>query len=80
MYENLTGIQHKSAIVDVTDRCNLRCKHCFYFREEHDSREMGAEEFLRGLKILQERHNIYGVERWGTNDPLGDGTRRVKII
>lgn len=69
MYENLTGVQHKSAIVDVTDRCNLRCKHCFYFREEHDSREMDAEEFLDGLKILKERHNIISMG-WSGGEPL----------
>lgn len=68
MYENLSGILHKSAIVDVTDRCNLRCKHCFYFREEHDSKEMGAEEFLDGLKILQERHNIISMG-WSGGEP-----------
>lgn len=69
MYENLTGVQHKSAIVDVTDRCNLRCKHCFYFREEHDSKEMKAEEFLEGLKILQKRHNIISMG-WSGGEPL----------
>ena len=69
MYENLSGVQHKSAIVDVTDRCNLRCKHCFYFREEHDSREMDAEEFLEGLKILQKRHNIISMG-WSGGEPL----------
>jgi len=69
MYENLTGVQHKSAIVDVTDRCNLRCKHCFYFREEHDSREMNAEEFLEGLAILQKRHNIISMG-WSGGEPL----------
>jgi sulfatase maturation enzyme AslB (radical SAM superfamily) len=69
MYENLTGVQHKSAIVDVTDRCNLRCKHCFYFREEHDSREMKAEAFLEGLAILQKRHNIISMG-WSGGEPL----------
>lgn len=69
MYENLTGVQHKSAIVDVTDRCNLRCKHCFYFREEHDSREMDADEFLEGLEILQKRHNIISMG-WSGGEPL----------
>lgn len=69
MYENLTGIQHKSAIVDVTDRCNLRCKHCFYFREEHDSREMNAEKFLEGLNVLQKRHNIISMG-WSGGEPL----------
>jgi len=69
MYENLTGIEHKSAIVDVTDRCNLRCKHCFYFREDHDSEQMDAEEFLEGLRTLKDRHNIKSMG-WSGGEPM----------
>ncbi len=69
MYENLTGVEHHSAIVDVTDQCNLRCKHCFYFREEHESKQMDAQEFLDGLKILRDRHNIISMG-WSGGEPL----------
>ena len=37
--------------------------------EEHDSREMAAEEFLDGLKILKERHNIISMG-WSGGEPL----------
>jgi len=69
MYENLDGVEHHSAIVDVTDRCNLRCKHCFYYREEHDSEELDADEFLSGLRTLQGRHNIISMG-WSGGEPL----------
>ena len=69
MYENLTGIKHRSSIVDVTDRCNLRCKHCFYFREEHDSEELDADDFLKGLRTLKERHSIRSMG-WSGGEPL----------
>ncbi len=69
MYENLSGVQHRSAIVDVTDRCNLRCKHCFYYREDHESEELGADVFLDGLRKLQERHNIMSMG-WCGGEPL----------
>lgn len=69
MYENLTGIEHRSSIVDVTDRCNLRCKHCFYFREERDSEELDADEFLSGLRTLKDRHNIMSMG-WCGGEPL----------
>ncbi len=69
MYENLSGAQHRSAIVDVTDRCNLRCKHCFYYREEHESEEMEADEFLEGLRTLKDRHNILSMG-WCGGEPL----------
>jgi MoaA/NifB/PqqE/SkfB family radical SAM enzyme len=69
MYEDLSGVEHRSAIVDVTDRCNLRCKHCFYFREEHDSEALDTDEFLEGLAILKERHNIVSMG-WSGGEPL----------
>ncbi len=69
MYENMTGIQHRSAIVDVTDKCNLRCKHCFYFREERDSEQLDDDVFLDGLKTLKERHNIITMG-WCGGEPL----------
>lgn len=69
MYENLTGIEHRSSIVDVTDRCNLRCKHCFYYREDHCSEELDANEFLEGLRVLKERHNILSMG-WSGGEPL----------
>ncbi|MBI2060607.1 MAG: radical SAM protein [Nitrospirae bacterium] len=75
MYENLTGAEHHSAIVDVTDRCNLRCKHCFYYREEHESEEIDTEEFLAGMKILQERHKIVSMGWCG-----GEPTYRPQIL
>ena len=28
--------EYHGAIVDLTDRCNLRCRHCFYYRNERD--------------------------------------------
>ena len=69
MHEDLSGARHRSAIVDVTDRCNLRCKHCFYFREEHESEEMDADEFLEGLRILRDRHDIQSMG-WSGGEPL----------
>jgi sulfatase maturation enzyme AslB (radical SAM superfamily) len=68
MYDN-PGAEHKSSIVDVTDKCNLRCKHCFYFREDRDSEDMDGDEFLKGLRILQERHNIISMG-WCGGEPL----------
>ena len=69
MYYNQSGVEHRSAIVDVTDRCNLRCKHCFYFREEQESEEMDGDEFLEGLRTLRDRHNIMSMG-WCGGEPL----------
>jgi MoaA/NifB/PqqE/SkfB family radical SAM enzyme len=69
MYENLEDVEHHSAIVDVTDRCNLRCKHCFYYREERDSEDMDRAAFLEGLRILRDRHKIQSMG-WCGGEPL----------
>jgi MoaA/NifB/PqqE/SkfB family radical SAM enzyme len=69
MFEDLSGKEYHSSIVDVTDKCNLRCKHCFYFREERDSQEMDADEFLKGIEILQQRHKIISMG-WCGGEPL----------
>lgn len=69
MFEDVYGKEYHSAIVDVTDKCNLRCKHCFYYREEHDSQEIDADVFLKGLKLLQQKHNIMSMG-WCGGEPL----------
>jgi len=60
---------YHGAIVDLTDRCNLRCRHCFYYRNERESRELPDGEFLRGLETLRDRHDIRSME-WCGGEPL----------
>ncbi|MBI2060346.1 MAG: radical SAM protein [Nitrospirae bacterium] len=69
MYQGPAWETVKSAIVDLTDRCNLRCKHCFYYREQHDSEELPADELLAGLKVLRDRHHVQAMA-WCGGEPL----------
>ncbi len=69
MFTETEPREYHGAIVDLTDRCNLRCRHCFYFRNERDSRELPADEFLAGLETLRDRHNIRSME-WCGGEPL----------
>ena len=69
MYQGQPGEIIRSAIVDVTDRCNLRCKHCFYYREEHDSQELPLDELVAGLRALRDRHGIQSMA-WCGGEPL----------
>ncbi len=40
------------AAVDVTTRCNLRCKHCYFFEQEH-RRELSVDEWEARLRRLK---------------------------
>jgi MoaA/NifB/PqqE/SkfB family radical SAM enzyme len=58
------------ASINLTNRCNLRCSHCWYHREEHPSTpELTADEFVDGLTKLKEEHNITSVT-WVGGEPL----------
>jgi MoaA/NifB/PqqE/SkfB family radical SAM enzyme len=69
MFQQAEPRAYHGAIVDLTDRCNLSCRHCFYYRNERDSRELPDEELLRGLQALRDRHDIRSME-WCGGEPL----------
>ena len=61
-YRNISRLNIRSSIYDVTDRCNLRCKGCFFFssnehkaaREETDIKKWEAfvdKETKRGVNL-----------------------------
>lgn len=37
--------------VDVTNRCNLRCKHCYFFAD-HTEKELSADELVAKIKEI----------------------------
>jgi MoaA/NifB/PqqE/SkfB family radical SAM enzyme len=48
-------------MVNVTNRCNLRCRHCFVFRDGNPNQpegEMSPERLLAELERLRDRHGI----------------------
>ena len=62
------------ALVNITNRCNLKCKHCFVFRESNpntptEKNEMPAETMIKELKKYKKR---YGIIRmlWMGGEPL----------
>ncbi len=64
--------QFPAAMVNITNRCTLRCRHCFVFREGNpNSRttEMDTEAMLDTLARLQKKHNIHTM-LWMGGEPL----------
>lgn len=64
------------AMVNVTNRCNLRCKACFIYRDGNPSprprsrsEEMDSATMLRTIRELRDRHQIRAMV-WMGGEPL----------
>ncbi len=52
---------YRSALVNVTNVCNLECRHCFVFRAENPNLardKMDDATMLHQLRVLRDRHGI----------------------
>ena len=53
--------QFPAALVNVTNRCNLKCTHCFVFRDGNPNAsidKMDDATMLHQLEVLRDRHGI----------------------
>ncbi len=78
---NITGnysesAQYPSAAVNITNHCNLQCRHCFVFREGNPNAapvsirdEMADDVVLDTLKQLRDRHQIRHM-LWMGGEPM----------
>jgi len=61
-----------AAMVNITNKCTLRCKHCFVFRDANPNspdEEMDTPTMLKKLAERQKRHGIQ-VMLWMGGEPL----------
>jgi MoaA/NifB/PqqE/SkfB family radical SAM enzyme len=61
-----------AAMVNITNRCTLRCKHCFIYRDGNPNssqEEMGTELMLQKLAEAQKRLGIHTI-LWMGGEPL----------
>ena len=64
--------QYPAAMVNITNRCTLRCKHCFIYRDGNpndSSEEMETPLMLEKLAELQKLHGIQHM-LWMGGEPL----------
>ena len=64
--------QYPGAMVNVTNHCNLQCKHCFVFRDGNPNDpdgEMKPDELLAELRRLRDRHGIRTM-LWMGGEPM----------
>ena len=63
---------YPAAMVNITNRCTLRCRHCFVYREKNPNRpdnEMDTGAMLAKLSELKKRHSIETM-LWMGGEPL----------
>jgi len=64
--------QYPAAMVNITNKCTLRCKHCFIYREGNPNdphSEMDTPTMIERLSELQKRHGIETM-LWMGGEPL----------
>jgi Fe-coproporphyrin III synthase len=70
MYFFFAGFPKGSFVsVDVTKRCNLRCKHCYFFQSEHPT-ELSMEEWGQRFKELKKQYPFLYSSTWVGGEPM----------
>ncbi|MBU3916628.1 radical SAM protein [bacterium] len=72
MYTNKREGNYPISMVNITNKCTLRCKHCFVFRDGNPNlskTEMDDETMLQQLESLQKKHQIHYM-LWMGGEPL----------
>ncbi|MDQ3817006.1 MAG: radical SAM protein [Acidobacteriota bacterium] len=63
--------------IDVTNRCNLRCEHCYFFAEDHDNeKELSIEKWVEKLEGMKAAGHPMMLCTWVGGEPL----MRKKLI
>ncbi len=65
-------LRFPGAMVNITNRCNLCCAHCFVYTDGNPndpSHDIPDDELLRELEKIRDRHRIYGM-LWMGGEPM----------
>ncbi len=56
------------AVIEVTKNCNLKCKHCYFLKQNYKT-ELTDREWLIKLKNIRDKHNLLQAS-WCGGEPL----------
>ena len=63
--------------IDVTNRCNLRCEHCYFFAEDHENeKELSIEKWVEKLEEMKAAGPPMMLCTWVGGEPM----MRKKLI
>lgn len=64
------GFPNKAVVsIDVTNKCNIRCKHCYFFAYDQD-KELKPDEWLEKLEKLKQEGFPFRSATWVGGEPL----------
>ena len=68
----ITGLPKNSiGSIDVTNRCNLRCEHCYFFAEDHDNeKELSIEGWIEKLEAMKASGHPMLLCTWVGGEPM----------
>lgn len=68
----LTGLpRYAVGSIDVTNRCNLRCEHCYFFAEDHKGeKELSVEGWVAKLEEMKAAGHPMLLCTWVGGEPL----------
>lgn len=70
MFFLVCGLPKGSIVsIDVTKKCNLRCKHCYFFQSQHQE-ELSSDEWENRMKRLKSEHPLLYTATWIGGEPL----------
>ena len=68
----VTGLpKYAVGSIDVTNRCNLRCEHCYFFAEDHDNeKELSIERWIDKLEEMKAAGHPMILCTWVGGEPM----------
>ncbi len=55
--------------IDVTNRCNLRCEHCYFFQQDHKT-ELSDKDLLKRIREIKKQYPSIIHASWVGGEPL----------
>lgn len=63
--------QNAIGSIDVTNRCNLRCEHCYFFAEDHSNeKELSIEKWVEKLEAMKAAGHPMMLCTWVGGEPM----------
>ncbi len=63
--------------IDITNACNLRCKHCYYFMKEYQQSVLTDEQWIEKIRWIKKEHPTIIHCTWVGGEPLIPNKREL---